>query len=415
MRGWIGRLHVWYVSHSDAGLDVVATLQGAESKVYRALKGVVDGFVVLSTCNRFEVYADVGDPRRAREILGSALGSAARYLREARGMDAARRLARIAAGLESAILGEPEILGQVRSAWLKARDNDGTTRLLDMVFHAALRAGRRARLETRIGQGSLGYPSAAVRLASERLGGLDGRVVLVVGTGDAAASLTRIACSGQHGRPARLLVAGRNQARAADLARRTCGEIGDSASLGSASHGSYDVAFVAVSQSPTLSWLPERARLVVDISLPAAVPRMPNVVGLEEVAEYARHAAAARMSEVPRVERIIEEELMRLADKLREADVDPLIAAISSYASLLARSEAHRIARRLGLANNGEYIEAALSSYARKLLHPLFQALRDAARKGDAALLPRLLAEAYEAKLQGGVERIVGLVPEGKA
>jgi len=391
------RLRAWYASHSDAGLEVVGRLQGVKDRVYEAVYPVSNGVVVLETCNRFEVYADVDSPGLAREALLEALGPLASSLRESSGLDAAVRLARIAAGLESAILGEPEILGQVRRAWLDARRRGLSSRLLDMVFHAALRAGRRAREETRIGEGSTGYPSAAVRLAAARLGGLGGLHVLIVGTGEAASAAARIVCSGDYGVPARLVVAGRSAARAARVVSSHCRGLGLAASLSDARLlGPYDLAVVAVSGGPSLAWLPGSARLVVDISVPPAVPAAGNVVGPEAVAEYARRSADARASEIPRVEAIIGEEIDKLIAKLLESRVDPVVAAISRYAEELAAEEALRTARRLGVDGDAaEYLRLALRSYSRKLLHPLLEALRGAARRGEAGPLLEALAAAY--------------------
>jgi len=397
----LARIHAWHASHSDAGLEVVAGLQGSEEGVYEALYPRVEGVVVLSTCNRFEVYVDTDRPAEAWEALKRALGGRAELLGHVEGLEAARRLARIASGLESVILGEPEILGQVRDAWLRARERGLTSHVLDMVFHAALNAGRRARSETRIGEGNIGYPSAAVRIASQRLGGLNGRSVLVVGTGEAAGAIVRIICSGEHGLPSKLVVAGRSLVRASRIASK-CPR-GVASALAAVLGERFDVAFVAVSGSPqTLQALPERAGLVLDLSLPPAVPRASNVVGIDYIGAEARRASLARAGEVPHVEAIIEEELGRLVAKLREYRVNPVVEAVANYAELAAREEAGRTARRLGLGEAGaEYLEVAFRSLAKRLIHPLLEAVRAAAREGEPALLLSLIQESYSRRLGG--------------
>jgi glutamyl-tRNA reductase len=398
----LARLHAWYASHSDAGLEAVASLQGLEERVYEALYPRVEGVVVLSTCNRFEVYVETDRPVEAWEALGQVLGVRAKLLRHVEGFEAARRIARIASGLESLILGEPEILGQVRSAWLKARERGFTSHVLDMVFHAALNAGRRARSETRIGEGSIGYPSAAVRIASERLGGLNDKSVLVVGTGEAAEAIVRIICSGDYGLPSRLVVAGRSLEKASRIASKCPRSY--ASTITAALDERFDAAFVAVSGAPqSLQGLPERAGLVLDISLPPAVPRASNVVGIDYIGARAREASLARASEVSHVEAIIEEELGRLVAKLREYRVNPVVEAVARYAALAAREEAGRTARRLGLdGEDAEYLEVAFRSLAKRLVHPLLEALRAAAREGEPALLPRLIRESYSKRLRGG-------------
>ena len=182
-----------YTTFRDVGEDVLGRLGGLVEEAYRAALGA-RGAVVLSTCNRFEVYLDDPDGvawRRVAEFIESNGG----VVRVARGAEAARRVLRIAAGLESAILGEPEILGQVRDAWRAAREAGRTTPLLDSVFHAALVAGKRVREETGISRGNASYPSAAVSLAARSLGGLDGLRVLVAGGGEAGLGMLRVLCA----------------------------------------------------------------------------------------------------------------------------------------------------------------------------------------------------------------------------
>ena len=391
--GILSGLHAFYASHREGGLGLVSRLQGASGRVYEAVYPRVSGVVVIETCNRFEVYVD-GDPGGAAEGLREALSGKAGLLRRAAGLAAARRLARIAAGLESAIVGEQEVLGQVRRAWLEARERGYTTPLLDEVFHAALLAGKRAREETGIGRGNVGYPTAAVELASRLSGGLDGGRVLVVGTGDAAEAMVAYLCSKY--RPASVHVAGRRLDAAARLASSCPGSAAfrlDPASL----PGGYDVALVAVSGAPDLSWLSGISRVVVDISLPPAVP---GAHGMGEVEELVREAVGERLRHVPAAEAIVEEELGKLLAKLRWRALSPALSALNSYADLLAREAAERISASTGA--SVERVWPELRSLYRRLLHPLYAALRRAAADGG---VPQLLAEAlreeYESRLTG--------------
>ena len=182
---------------------------------------------MLSTCNRIEVYAVAerfhGAYADIRDFLCEHGGLVADelhpYLYSQHEEGAARHLFEVAAGLDSAVLGESEILGQVRGAWQVAADEGGVRSTLDLLFRHALRVGKRARTETAIGRGTASISHAAVEMVTDRLGSLVGRDVLVVGAGDmgagvatalhraGAAGITvcnRIAATGQPaGRPGR--------------------------------------------------------------------------------------------------------------------------------------------------------------------------------------------------------------------
>ena len=108
------------ISHKTAPYSVIGELERLEKKAYQALSSIVNEIVILSTCNRFEVYAETGDHRGFIEGLKELLQDKFKYARILKGREAAEHLFRVAAGLESAILGENEILGQVRRAWLSA-------------------------------------------------------------------------------------------------------------------------------------------------------------------------------------------------------------------------------------------------------------------------------------------------------
>src|ERR1700709_240061 len=148
--------------------------------------------VVISTCNRTEVYLVVGDPVRAEsDVLGLLAGRASirpTELSEAiyspRNCDVARQLYRVTAGLESMVVGEAEIQGQVKRAYEAALAKDTVGPLTNRLFKAALAPGKRVRPETAIGERQLSLPAVAVALAKEQLGTLTGREVVIVGTGE---------------------------------------------------------------------------------------------------------------------------------------------------------------------------------------------------------------------------------------
>src|SRR5579884_1672847 len=185
------------VSHKTAPVEVRERLALPEARAYefvRDLRGSADvqEAVSISTCNRTELYLVVGDPLEAEgtvlAMLASQAGIRPTELAPAiyshRNCDAARHLYRVVSGLESMIVGEAEIQGQVKRAYEAALADGRTGPLTNRLFRAALETGKRVRTETGIGAGQLSLPGAAVALAREQLGDLSGRRVIVIGTGE---------------------------------------------------------------------------------------------------------------------------------------------------------------------------------------------------------------------------------------
>lgn len=182
------------------------------------------GIVAIATCHRLELYCEGLSAPGALEAFRLFVGGAGEG-RESRpprvGPVAARHLLRVAAGLESAVLGEEQVLSQVRAAYREACSAGRSSPLLHRLFHAAFRAGRRVRAETGLGQGARSLGGAALALLHRTLDGLRDRSVLVLGAGEMAALVARSLTSRGVGR---LLIAGRTPTRAAALAGATGAE-----------------------------------------------------------------------------------------------------------------------------------------------------------------------------------------------
>ena len=383
-----------YADHKSSPLSSIGSLHGLEEEVAAARPA--EGLVVLATCNRFEVY--MHNPRPgAVERLASAIASWGARPRVAEGREAVVRLMRIASGLESVILGENEILGQVREAWLKYKKAGLTTSLLDRIFHAAILAGKRARSETGISRGPASYLTAAVQAASNALGGLDGRRVAVVGGGSSGEKLASILCSLY--KPSKLLAVSRSPMRASRVASRC--SVGEPVALAEAPARArgVDAVLVAVKgyRPGSLGWALS-ARIVVDISNPPVVPRSGNVLGMEDLQAMVRAGIEERRKWVPAVEEIIAEEAGKLEARLLEAKyrIGEIIAALDNWADELARAMSGR---------ESEY--KALRLYGKRLLHPLYMALRRAAAQG-------MSWEAFQEAITSGAGSVRG-VPLGKA
>src|SRR5207248_1235270 len=222
------------VSHKTAPVEVrerLALPEGRAAEFLRDLRGAaeVHEAVAISTCNRTELYLVVGHPVEAESTVLGMLGSEARMrptelasaIYSHRNCEAARHLYRVTAGLESMVVGEAEVQGQVKRAYESSLAAETVGPLTNHLFKAALATGKRVRTETAIGERQLTLPAVAVALARERLGSLDGRVVVIVGTGETG-ELTARALADSGGRT--VFVASRRRDRAISLARRYGGD-----------------------------------------------------------------------------------------------------------------------------------------------------------------------------------------------
>ena len=232
--GGVSELLAIGVSHKTAPVEVrerVALPDARGAEFVRDLRGTgeVQEAVAISTCNRTELYVVVGNPveaeSRALAMLASQAGIRPTELAPAiyslRNCDAARHLYRVTAGLDSMIVGEAEVQGQVKRAYEAAIAGETAGPLTNHLFKAALATGKRVRTETAIGERQLSLPAVAVALAREQLGDLVGRTVVIVGTGETGELAAR-ALSDSGGRP--VFVASRRRDRAISLARRYGGE-----------------------------------------------------------------------------------------------------------------------------------------------------------------------------------------------
>jgi glutamyl-tRNA reductase len=278
--------------------------------------------LVLSTCHRFEVYAAVTDIGAARTALETAIAPADAgggwYHRD--GLPVVRHLARVACGLDSLIVGEAEVAGQVRRAAAVAREAGTLGPYLEAVVAGALAASGRARCETGIGRGVMSAASASIALASGLLGSLADRTVVVVGAGQMGRLALARAARAPHGR---LVVVSRSERHAREAAADTGAEVRAAGDL-PATLADADVVVAAVQHS---GWLvtasqvaklmaqrADRPLLLIDLSVPRviepATATMPGVLvrSVDDLGDIARRSAEARVREVPLVDAIAVDE-----------------------------------------------------------------------------------------------------------
>ena len=299
------------------------------------------------------------------------------------GLDAARHLFRVAAGIESMVLGESEILGQVRSAFSAATAANTHNAVLSQLFHTAIRVGRKARSETGIGRHAVSISSTATKLAERTLGDLPARSVLVVGAGEAGKLTARSLV--ERG-VKKLLVTSRTAARAKELAKDLGGRPVPFNKLGATMAGS-DIVITSSAAPDFLIGQAEvqeatahrngRPLLLIDIAVPRDVD--PAVRGVSNVQLYdmddlqalVEKGRNARQQEVANVERIVDEGIDRFRTWVRDRGVVPTVAALREGADSVRRAELEKTFQRHGdlTEKQRRSIEAMSSALVKKLLH----------------------------------------------
>lgn len=396
------------INHKNASLDDIGALEPRVEEAYQRLYPYVDEIVILATCNRFEIYAYTSNPDELLTHARSFLGHLWDKALVLHGMDAVRHLFRVAAGLESMIVGETEILSQVRKAYDYARDNAYAGRLLGLLFSRAIHVGKRVRSETRISVGNVGFPGAAVRLAERIFNSLDDKMVVVVGAGEAGkivATLIR-----ERYKNARIVIVNRTVERALELAKLVGGE-GYGLEMLPTLLEKADVVFIAVTtREPVLQARHvERARsrlVVIDISVPSAVDenakKKIRYYGLEDVKRVVNEIVAKRLAEVPKAERIVEEELQVFRRLWARRAADEAIREVMRYAEKVVEEEiAEALSRLHGMGFDGAatgVIEAMARSLAKKLLRPLIVYMHETAQVGEYDVIADV-SEAFRREL----------------
>lgn len=410
------------VSHQTAPLGLLERLSVSSSELPGVLtdlrEGEVAGIVVLSTCNRTELYASCRQFHPGVEQLatflaarvGLPLDELVPHLAVLHDDRAVGHLFRVAAGAESAVPGETEILGQVQRALAAAESQPCTDPLLRRAFRHAVRVGRRARSETAVALGPTSLPRLAVRWVTDQLGTLGNRHILVVGAGEIGGAVAVALARNGAGS---VSVAGRGAERAAAVAAAADARAVSADDLGAALEDA-DVVFTATSSpgylldAPTCAWAMARRRerplLVVDLALPRdvdpAVRALPNVtlVDLDGLQTMVAEALAERRRHLPEVERLVREEVERFLRETSARAVSPLVSALRCRVEEVRRAELARWQGRLNELDPGAaaLAETITAGVVAKLLHAPTVRLRDAAGTADAALYHDALVELFD-------------------
>jgi glutamyl-tRNA reductase len=419
------------VSHKTAPVEVRERLALPEARAMeflRDLRGAADVYeaLAISTCNRTELYLVVGDPVEAESTVLAMLARQAGIrptglagaIYSHRNCEAARHLYRVVSGLESMIVGEAEIQGQVKRAYDTALAHDTVGPLTNRLFKAALATGKRVRSETAIGERQLSLPGVAVALAREQLGGLKHREVVIVGTGETSELTARaLADSGV----ATVFVANRRRERAIALARRYGG---DSVSFDQLPQALLlaDIVVAATASPHLLLEARELAEVMVEresrpmLLIDLAVPRdidaaCADIDGIslydiDDLQAVVARNRKVRQAEARRAEGIIEEEIQHFAAWLGSLEVLPTLAALRAHAVEIAEQVVRENAGKWESASprDLERVDAVARAVVNRLLHePTVQMkeMRDDRVHARMALVRELFGLAVaEAELQ---------------
>jgi glutamyl-tRNA reductase len=410
------------MNHRTAPVHLLERVAVPQAGVVKALHALrvrehLAEIVLLSTCNRTEVYArttlfhpavqDVRDFLAAHASIDpDELGE---HLYTYHDDAAVAHLFGVAAGVDSMIIGEGEILGQVRQAWHAAEHEATAGQVLSRIFRQAVEVGKRSRTETEIGRHAVSVSSAAVALAAQRLGSLERRRVLVLGAGDVGEGMA-VALAGAGADE--IVVANRTASRARELARRvgggsvSFGELADElvrADVLLTSTGATDVVIERSDIETVMERRDGRALLIVDVAVPRDVdPGVKQVFGvmlldMDDLKAFALHSMEQRQREVGRVRAILADELERFRAERSAREVAPVVTALRTRAEEIRAAELDRFAARLASLDPAtrKAVDALTSGIVNKLLHDPTVRVKDAAGTPRGELFTDALTELF--------------------
>jgi glutamyl-tRNA reductase len=395
---------VFGVNHRTGPLALLERVTIADDAIAKTVHGLMSRpnireVVVLSTCNRTEVYAVAerfhgayGDLRDFFcDLGGFSADELIPHVYSQHDDAAISHLFEVASGLDSAVLGESEILGQVRIAWERSQREGGALSTLNLLFRHAIETGKRARTETSIGRHTASVSHAAVDMARESLGAIDGMTVLVVGAGDMGEGVTvALADSGV----GQVLVTNRTIAKAQALADRVSGSVTEFYRLAE-SLVEADVVVTCTGAGSTvidadmvknaMLQRPERPLFIVDIAVPRDVDSdVANIDGvtlldLDNLRDWAARGQAQRATEALAVRDIIVQEIERFNMETTARQAAPLVAQLHERAEAVRAAEIDRQSKKLSslTPEQQDAVDAVTKGIVAKLLHDMSVRLKD--------------------------------------
>ena len=392
-----------HVTHSSAGSDVIADVipkmeKGADEFV-KSLSGV-DEYLILRTCNRFEMYISTPDPLRMKDEMENYANKRVPYSGSSvvwyvlQGSACVKHLFRVTCGLDSLVIGEDQIQSQVKNAYMNAKKEGHINGILGVVFEKALYTGKRVRTETELNSGAISVGSAAVQLAEKKLNGLEGKTVAIIGAGDMG---TVIAKYIKDKGPNAIFVSNRTYDHARVLANEVGGEATNFCNVVETLARS-DLAIVATNAPHILidREMIEKAiegrtkeLLIIDISVPRNVSDDINLLeGVEvdsmaEISEVSQENLMNRRNEMVHAERIVRAEMENIDIEVKERKADNIIKGMMKTSSKIRSEELDHARSRIKAGGNvDDVMDDMTKALISKLLAKPINKLKEASRDG---------------------------------
>ena len=397
------------VTHRTASIDEIE--RAWHGDVETILKWVmsqdrVEECAVLKTCNRVEVYVVAPRGEKVLFDLAKKARVSSRIIDFHNHDESLLHLLRLASGLESMIIGEDQILGQMKELTQIAMKAGTTGWMLETAFKKAIQVGKRVRKETRINERSVSVGSAAVDLAEEILGDLKGKSVLVIGAGETGELISRALLSREIGS---LAVTNRTLSSAVCLAESLGGEAVPFDDMPCRLH----IADVVISATSAPHYILLKSDiemamagrsnklLIIDIANPRDVDQAAAEVSgvelhnIDSLKNISRENMMQRMAEATRVEEIITEELQLLQAKYKRKEAEELLARLYSQAELIKDQEVRKAMNKLSARHTlGEIEQQVLCDMSRSIVNKILseptKSLKSAAERGDLEILKSL-------------------------
>ena len=397
-------LWVLGINHQTAPVDLRERVAFDAGNLPTALASLcalseVSEAALLSTCNRTELYAIARDSESLTHWLSTQAEGLDAYLYRYSDADAVRHLFRVATGLDSMVLGEPQILGQVKDAWVTARENGAMGSRLDRLFQQTFAVAKRARTDTRVGANPVSVASTAVRLAQNSFARLDESTVLLVGAGETIELAARHL---SEGKVRRLLIANRTLAHAQELATRHGGY---ALPLGELDRhlAEADVVFSATaSREPILTRTlvanalgkrKHKPMLLFDLAVPRDIEQSVAELGdaylytVDDLERAVEDNRRGRREAADAAEAIIELQVARYIENLHASSRQEPLKRLRAHGESTRDDVLAKARQQLANGRDPEEILGFLAhTLTNRLLHPPTAALREAALSGDADL-----------------------------
>jgi len=395
------------VNHQTAPVEVREQFAIPEARLPEAVKTLasqpgIEEAMIVSTCNRVELVARTKDANVdlhgcLDELYGFDTQAYRKYLYEYRERDAVRHVFRVASSLDSMVVGEPQILGQVKEAYATARAVGAVNSQLDALYSRAFAVAKRVRTETAIASSAVSIASVAVELAKKIFGNLEGKSVYLVGAGKMCELAARHLLA--HG-ASKIYVGNRTFERAAALAKKFNGEpiafeqlydTVDLADIVISSTGAPHTIFRKEHGEKFLSRRKNRPMFFIDIAVPRDVdPEMNKLDGIfvydiDDLQQVVSSHISDRRAEADRAEAIVQLEVDKFQARLQTLDVVPTIVSLQEHLETVRQAEIDRVRGRLGTLTPEQEmaVEALSRGIINKIMHTPITTLKSAARESS--------------------------------